>query len=103
MLKTIVVIAALIVASAVFQLSGNEAKRLGVDRSPERNLFYRIETYTAPTGNYAVPVLFPLDLVLMLVVSGALALASVTWGPALRRLCDRLRCASHRLPGLRPA
>lgn len=80
--KHCIAIAALIVAALVFQWVGSYAKQLDVDRSPEKHLFYKADkTLADPSGHYVTPILFPFDLIVMLLLSGALALASAIWGP----------------------
>ncbi len=82
MLKHLAVIAALAAAGVIFWCVGRYATAWDIDRSVERQIFYRIgDTLTDPSGKYVWPVLVPLDLVVMLSLSGALAWASVTWGP----------------------
>lgn len=81
MLKHVAIVVFLIVAAAVFIFVGNYASRHGVDRSPEKQFLYSIpDGLTDKTKRYVVPVLFPLDLIVMVLLSGSLALASMTWG-----------------------
>ena len=82
MLKHLAVIVALFVAGVFFCWVGKYAGELGVDRSVEKHLFYQIGGKLADgSGKYVVPVLFPLDLIVMLLLSGSLAWASASWGP----------------------
>lgn len=80
---TLWVVAAYLVAHAIFIGGGKLAEAKGVDRSPERSIFYSIAALQAIARSgrpYIVPVLFPVDLIVMLALSGALYGAALYWG-----------------------
>lgn len=75
------VIAALVLSLAVFWAGGFMARCLGVDRSPEKSFHYVVPDKYAASDGYVVPMLFPVDLIVMLLMSAALGWAAVVWGP----------------------
>ena len=81
-MKHVAIIVALIVAGAVFWGVGKYAASVKVDRSVEKTFPY---DYGKPlrddTHKYVVPVLFPLDLIAMIVLSASFGWAAATWGP----------------------
>ena len=57
-------------------------KCLDVRRSPERSLHYTLPEVSSPKARlYAVPVLFPLDLIVMLLLAASHGWAALYWGP----------------------
>lgn len=81
MLKQLAIIAALLVAGAAFQGVKTYAAKHYVDRSVEKHLFYKVDKLSDSSGKYVVPVLFPFDLIVMLLLAASLGWASATWGP----------------------
>ncbi len=81
MLKQLAIFAALLVAGAAFLGVGSYAAKLGVDRSVEKHFFYDARTLSDGSGKYAVPILFPLDFVVMMLLAASLGWAAAVWGP----------------------
>jgi hypothetical protein len=78
----IAVIAALIGAALFFNWVGTYAKTHGVNRDPEKTFLYTLsDKITDSSGQYVVPVLFPYDLIVLLLLAGSLAAAGAIWGP----------------------
>jgi hypothetical protein len=78
------VIAALIIAHGFFIGVRVYGTTRGVDRLPEKTVHYSIDDLrkvAASSREYLVPFLFPLDLIVMLLLSGSLAWAAFHWGP----------------------
>lgn len=78
----IAVIAALIGAMLFFNWVGKYAETHGVDRAPEKTFLYALsDKFADRSGQYVVPVLFPYDLIVMLLLAGSLGAAAAIWGP----------------------
>jgi len=77
-------IASYIIAHAIFFGVGKYAKSIGVDRMPERSLSYSVDDLSAVASEargYIIPVLFPLDLIVMITLSLVLAMVAAYSGP----------------------
>jgi hypothetical protein len=86
MRTVVLIVVAYIAAHAFFYGVGWYAESQGVSRFVERGIFYSETTFadlvTDPArSRYLVPVLFPLDLMVMLLLAGALAWAGYVLGP----------------------
>lgn len=84
MLANITVVVGLLVASVVFRRVGNYAESRGVERMPERKLSYGVKDLSeiaCASREYVVPILFPLDLIVMILIAASLGWAAVQWGP----------------------
>ena len=81
--KSILAIAAVAVATLIFLQVGRYAESIGVKRIPERSLFYHSSAIKdhEKKKEYVSPILFPLDLVVMLLLTGAFIWASMVWWP----------------------
>jgi hypothetical protein len=94
-MKNLVVLVLLGVSLALFFGMGKFAKNLGVERFPERSLFYKsgalgkLVQNRAVAETYVWPVLFPVDLLFMFIAAGSMAWASYIWGPSIGIFSDR--------------
>jgi hypothetical protein len=80
-----------VAAWAIFWCAGEFIERgLGVKRFPEKSLSYEVrdikdlaQNHKATAAKYVMPVLFPIDLFVMILLGGSMALASVLWARGL--------------------
>lgn len=80
-----------VTAWGIFWCVGEIAERgLGVKRFPEKTLSYAVsdlenlaKNEKATAAKYVAPVLFPLDLFVMILLGGSMALASLFWARGL--------------------
>lgn len=78
------IVVTLLIAHAAFLMVGAYAESLQVVRLPEKVWgFVLPDGFADSTGRYIMPVLFPLDLIVMVLVAGATAWAAATWGPQI--------------------
>jgi hypothetical protein len=80
---TLWIVAAYLLAHAIFFGVGRLADAKGIDRTPERGISYSVATLQALAHRerrYVVPFLFPIDLIVMLALSGSLYAAARYWG-----------------------
>lgn len=78
------IVLSLVAAHVFFVGVGCYAKQSGVVRFPERGLSYSLDDLRKLAGDsrlYVVPLLFPLDLIVMILLAGSLGWAASEWGP----------------------